>query len=264
MKNNGLIITLIVLIVLIIVMLSAFLVLCLNGTINFKGGFHLGSKPDTIIYEETYKLDEINLIDVKQKAGNVIFENANDDNIKIEVYGEEKSDAEVSLANNELKIEYKSEGKGGWFFGFGKEAGDVKIYIPASYEKNIKIRNDAGEVKVANVENADVDIDCDAGDVEINRVKNATIKCDAGNVEIKNLLNKCNINVDAGNLKIDDAQINENSSIKADSGNIQIKEINDIYIDAKVDMGNCKISNNNRSSDITLRIDCDMGNVDVN
>lgn len=259
------IIMLIILLVIVVAVITTFLVLYLNGTISFKDGFHFGKKieTDTIIYEEKYKMDEINSIDVKRKAGNIIFENSNDDNIKVEIYGEKKSDAEVSLVNNELKIEYKAEGKGGWIFGLGRAAGDVIIYIPAAYEKNIKIVNDAGEVKIANAENADIDVDCDAGNVKIDRIKNARIKCDAGDIEIKNLLNRCNIKVDAGNLKIDHAQLNENSSIKADSGNVRIKELNNIYIDTKVDMGNCNISNNNKESEVTLKIDCNMGNVTV-
>lgn len=264
MKNKGLIITLIVLLAIIIAVLVTFLVLCINGTINFNGGFHFGfRKVDTIIYEETYKMDETNLIEVKQKAGDIIFENSNDDNIKVVVYGEDKSDAEVSLANNELKIEYKAEGKGGWLFGWGRTQGDVKIYIPTSYAKNIKINDDAGDIKLANLENSNVDIDCNAGDVKIDRVKNLTAKCDAGNIEINNLLNKCNIKLNAGNLKIENTQINEDSNIKANMGNVKIRGLNDIYVDAKADLGNCKVQKSNRSSNVTLKIECNMGNVKV-
>ena len=264
MKNKGLIITLIVLLSIIVFLLATFLVLCINGTITFNGGFNFGSrKIDKIIYEETYKLEDVNMIEVKQKAGNIIFENSSDDNIKIEVYGEEKNDAEVSFVNNELKIDYKAEGKGGWIFGIGKAIGDVKVYIPSSYSKNIKIKNDAGDIKVSNAENADINIDCNAGDIKIDKIKNATIDCDAGNVEINNLLNKCNMKLNAGNLKIQKAEIKENSNIKNNMGNVKILEINDIYIDAKVDLGNCKVQKNNRSSNVTLTIDSNMGNVKV-
>ena len=44
MKNKGLIITLIILLVIVIAVLIGFLVLCLTGNINFKGGFHIGMK----------------------------------------------------------------------------------------------------------------------------------------------------------------------------------------------------------------------------
>ena len=39
---------------------------------------------------------------------------------------------------------------------------------------------------------------------------------------------------------------------------------NDINIEADVDLGDKNVNNNNRKSDITLKINCDMGDVEVN
>ena len=44
---------------------------------------------------------------------------------------------------------------------------------------------------------------------------------------------------------------------------VAVDNINDIYVDAKTDMGDVKIKNNNRKSDITLTIDDDMGDIRV-
>ena len=49
-------------------------------------------------------------------------------------------------------------------------------------------------------------------------------------MKIDEVLNKCNIEVDSGDVKITNVAINEDSKIKCDLGNIDIKEINDIYI----------------------------------
>ena len=84
-----------------------------------------------------------------------------------------------------------------------------------------------------------------------------------GNTEVGTILNKCNIDTDCGNITIDNLEIKENSTIKSDLGDVEIKETNDIYIDAKVDLGHVEINNNNRNSDITLKIDSDCGNVKV-
>lgn len=264
--KNGLIIFLIILLVIIIGGLIAFLVLCLNGNINLKSGFlHWGGKKsENLIYEQTYNIDDIKLINVKQDAGDVIFENNTDNNIKVEVYGENKSDVEVSLNNGELYVNYVGENNHVWIFNFGNTYGDIKIYVPSSYAEKIKINNDAGEVKIKNLEKAEADIDCDAGNVEIDRIKNATIKCDAGNVKIDYILNKCNIKVDAGNLRINNVQLAEDSNIKASMGNVRIKNTSGIHVEGHVSMGKCRINNNNVNSSVKLYIEANMGNIEVN
>lgn len=264
--RKGLIIFLILLLVIIVGGLIAFLVLCLNGNINLKSVFiHWGGKKsENLIYEQNYNVDDIKLINVNQDAGDIIIENTEENNIKVEVYGENQNDVEVSLNNNELYINYVGENNKVWFFNFGSTYGDIKIYIPSSYSEKIKINNDAGEVIIKNLENAEADIDCDAGNVEIDRIKNAIIKCDAGNVEIDYILNKCNIKVDAGNLRINNVQLAEDSSIKASMGNVRIKNINDIHVEGHVSMGNCRINNNNTNSSIKLYIEASMGNIEVN
>lgn len=263
MKSKGLIITLIILLIIIIAILIGFLVLCLNGTISFNGGFRLfsGRKSDKIIYNETYNLEDVNLINISQDAGDVIIENTEENNIKVEVYGEDKEDAKISFENNELNIEYKNKNSG--FFNFNSTYGDIKIYAPSSFAKRIKIENDAGETKIKNFENADIDLDCDAGNVKIDRVKNLKVKCDAGNAEVGTILNQCNMKMNCGNLRVDEMNLNADSYIEADMGNISIRKINDVYVDAKADMGRCNIGKSIRSSNVTLSVDCDMGNIDI-
>lgn len=44
---------------------------------------------------------------------------------------------------------------------------------------------------------------------------------------------------------------------------MNINETNDIYIEAKVDLGKSNISRNNRNSQVTLELECDCGNINV-
>ena len=81
---------------------------------------------------------------------------------------------------------------------------------------------------------------------------------------ISYLLNKCDIKADCGNIEIDTISIKENSTIKADFGNIDVNNTNDIYIDTDVDLGKTNINKNNRNSEITLKINCDCGNITIN
>lgn len=58
--------------------------------------------------------------------------------------------------------------------------------------------------------------------------------------------------------------LNENSSIHATSGGVKIKETNDIYIEAKANSGDVKVENNNRLSEIELKIETTSGEIKVN
>jgi len=138
-----------------------------------------------------------------------------------------------------------------------------EVKNPYTKKNEIKIKNDYGNCEITDLENATLNIDCDAGNVEIGKVKNATIKCDYGNVEAKEILNKCDIKANCGNISIDRISIQEDSSIKADLGNIDINNTNDIYIEANVDLGKTNIANSNRNSNVTLKVKCDCGNVTI-
>ena len=132
----------------------------------------------------------------------------------------------------------------------------VADYKPKNYsDKKIKKSND--DLIIELDRNKDIAY-------ELGKIKNAVLKCDYGNIDIKEILNKCDIEADCGNVKIDTLSIKEDSSIKADLGNVDINNANDIYIDANVDLGSANINKNNRNAEITLKVHCNCGNVTIN
>lgn len=264
MKNKGKIITLIILLSIIIFFLVIFLVTYLRGGIDFKNGFiSFGSKSTNVIYDKQFEIEDVKNIEIKQDAGDIIFKETTDDYIKVVLYGENEGNAQVDLNNGKLNIDYTHK-RGFALFNFGEKKNDIIIYIPSNYSNEIKINNDYGKCEITDLDNATINIDCDCGDVQIGAIGNATIKCDYGNIEVKEILNKCDIKADCGNIKIDTISIKENSIIKADLGNVDINKTNDIYIDADVDLGNANISKNNRNAEVTLKINCDCGNITIN
>lgn len=265
MKSKGLIITLIILLSIIIFFLVMFLVMYLNGNISFKNGiFNIGSKSKNIIYDKQFELENIKDIDIKQDAGDILFKETTEDYIKVVLYGEDEKDAHVELTNGKLTIDNTHNRRNFGFLNFQTTKNDIIIYVPSSYSNNVNIKNDYGECELADLENATVNIDCDAGNVELGKIRNANIKCDYGNIEIKEVMNKCDIKADCGNIQIDTISINEDSSIKADLGNVDINNTNDIYVDAVVSLGKININNNNRNANVTLKVNCDCGNVTIN
>ena len=72
------------------------------------------------------------------------------------------------------------------------------------------------------------------------------------------------IDADAGDVKINTLNITQNSNIEINAGDIKINQTNDIYIDAETDLGETKINNNNDKSEITLKIENNLGDIKVN
>lgn len=178
MKNKGLIITLIVLLSIIIFFLVMFLVTYLNGGINFKNGiFNVESRNTTIIYDKEFELSNIQNIQVKQDTGDVIIKENENDNIKVVIYGENMSDIAVNTDDGNLNIDYINKKKF-HFFNFGNVKNDIIIYVPFLYADELNIKNDYGNIKITDLESATVDIDCDCGNVELGKIKNAKIRCD--------------------------------------------------------------------------------------
>lgn len=262
MSNRGLIITLIILLSIIILGLVMFLVAALTGNLHMDS-ISIGQKSNMVIFDETYKIDNIKDIEVLSNAGDITFKESEDDRIRVVAYGNKNNEIEVLLNDDKLSIDYSKFKRGFALFSFNIKSNDIIIYIPESYSEEIKIENDYGNCKICDLENATIKAKVDCGNVEIGKVKNAEIKCDLGNIEIGELSNKCELEVDCGNAKIDKTEIKENSTIKCNLGNVEIKEINDIYVDADVDLGKAKIGVNNRNSDIILKVNVDCGDAKI-
>lgn len=262
MKNRNIIIILIILLVIIIIGLIAFLVMSLNGKGSFMFNFgNFGRKSTDKIFEESYNSQEINNLEILSNAADIKIENAMDENIRVVVYGNNSSNVKVDFYNNKLTID-NSRHSQKWSF-FSSYINEIVVYVPEDYANEINIKNNYGNCQADNLENATINIDADCGNIKLQKVKNINVKCSYGNVDIETVLNKIQVTSDCGNVKINDLQIKEDSSIKSDYGNVKINHTSNIYIEANVDLGDVKIKNNNRSAEITLKIDADCGDVKV-
>lgn len=262
MKNNGLIIAMIILLSIIVICLIALLCFGINGKFNVFSGFSFKNNNGKVIYDETYNLADINNIDISCDVTNVKFKEGSNDDIRVVVYGYSNSSVNVDLINSKLKIDYKQHSFK--FFSLGGSQNELVVYIPTSYDNDINIECDFGNIDVISLDNASINVKVNCGNVNLGNVKNVDIDADLGDVDISCVLNKLNIDADCGSIKIDRLDLKENSYIKSDLGDVKINGTNDIFIDVDIDLGNTKINNNNRYSDVTLKIEADCGNVKVN
>lgn len=259
-SREGLIISIVIL-VLVIFGLIYLLVGCLNGSFQVK---KWGSrKSSNVIFDTSYDVSEVANLEILSVAGDVRLEENLEDKIKVVVYGENAEDLSVDLKENHLKVDYSKYKHKNVFLGFHFYCNDIIIYLPKNYANEIDIKANYGDIKAMDLENASMSIDADCGDISLGKVKNASIKNDYGNVKIESILNRAMISLSCGDVKINSVNLAENSSIVNNFGDIKIAQTNEVYIDAKTSLGDLKIANNNRHSEITLKIENDCGDIKV-
>lgn len=259
MRNKGVIIILIVILSILVIGLTVFLYMYLTGRMGnsfFTGGF---SKSENIIFDQIY-VENIKDLEIKSAAGDITFEKSTDENIRVVVYGKDKNNLEVTLKDDNLEVDYSVHHT---VFNFGVVLNDIIIYIPENYSNYINIKANYGDIKIIDLENTTINIEEDCGDVELGKIRNAEIDNSYGDIKIDTVLNKCKIKNDCGNIKINNLQIQEESSIESSLGDVKIGNTNDIYVDAKTDLGDLKINTNNRYSETILRIKNSCGDIKI-
>lgn len=294
MKNKTLTIITIVVFSILTILLSIFLgyVLANKNTLN---KFSIGHKfSDEKIIDKTYE-ELFDKIEINSSASEIEIKENTKDEIKVVVYGN-KDKIKIEDINNELKI--ISEHKPCKFFCINAKIAKIEVYLPNSYDKNITITNkfgdiiidefdlmdanitsDAGDIKIESLKNVKIkshlgdviitnkvelaDIESDCGDIKVNEAQNMFAKNHLGDIKVTKINNKLDLEDNCGDIKIQELYINEDSSIKNNLGDVKINNTNQIYIDATTSLGEVKVNNNYRKSDITLKIKNDCGDINV-
>ena len=294
MKNKKLIITLIILLSIIMIALSIFFVNLLQGNFKFKG-FRMGLQiSNELILDKTYE-EKFNNIVIDATTSEIFIKRSDTENMKTVIYGE-KDYTDVATSNGTLNIQIKEKNCIG--FCFNQKSAKVEIYLPKEYDGKIDINNDYGDISIDEFLNANIDVeeDCgnvkilggnivkvennygdieigkanvstineDCGDVTISNINDVTVKNSYGDIKIKSVNNYLYLENDCGDIELNNMNLNKDSYIKDDYGDIEIGNTNEIFIDAKTDLGKVKIKNNYHKSDITLKIENDCGDIEVN
>ena len=272
-------IILIVFLLLIIIGTSTLFVMLLNGNLRIKGlRFNIGnSYVKEIAIDESYD-NKFDMIKINTTSGDINIYESEDENIKLVIHNK-KERTTVSTDNNILNIDVKAKKCN--FLCFNPKIAKIDLYIPSSYDKDIKIVTQYGDIKAKSFENANFDIKGNYGDIKINKINNAKLDLDYGDIkidsvnelivnsnygdiEVKEINGYLDINCDYGDVELKTVNLTKNSTIKDDFGDVEIKHINGVYIDAKTDLGDKDIKGNDRTSDITLTIKVDCGDIEVN
>ena len=276
MKNKSLIITLIIVLsILVLGLISLMIHLLIKGNrinFNFK-------KENELIYEEEYNVDEVNNLTINSISSDILFKESTNNEIKVIVYGDKYNDLKVELNNNLLTIDYDVETN--FCIGICFTNDRLIIYIPNTYNKNIKINTTSGDVLGLNLINAKLDFKSVSGDIQINNIDEASItmtsgevninkinktniKTVSGDIEINTITEKLNIETTSGEIAIDNLTLTTDSKIKTISGDVEIDNATNIYFDTNTVSGDIKVKNNDRKADYELSIKTTSGDISVN
>ena len=276
MKNKSLIITLIIVLsILVLGLISLMSHLLIKGNrinFNFK-------KENELIYEEEYNVDEVNNLTINSISSDILFKESTNNEIKVIVYGDKYNDLKVELNNNLLTIDYDVETN--FCIGICFTNDRLIIYIPNTYNKNIKINTTSGDVLGLNLINAKLDFKSVSGDIQINNIDEASItmtsgevninkinktniKTVSGDIEINTITEKLNIETTSGEIAIDNLTLTTDSKIKTISGDVEIDNATNIYFDTNTVSGDIKVKNNDRKADYELSIKTTSGDISVN
>lgn len=293
--NKVLTIILIVLLSIITIGLAFGLYFMINGKFNFKSFENMNFNNVSTNLVDSKEITTLKDLDIKTNVVDVSIEENNTNTIKVELYSDYPKNYEISENENNIKIVLDEKKKAG-FYVF-KKIPKVKVLIPSNYDKNIVINSDVGDIKIEKFPNATLNSKLDVGDLKIKQIKDATadlrvgdIRIDkinsltsnlktgdikiqnineivaivkTGDVKIDTLNGYINIKSTTGDVKVQNAIINKNSKIDSKIGDVKINNISGCYVNAKTDVGDTKINNKERKSDIELTITNNIGDIKV-
>ena len=225
----------------------------------------IGNKGKAESYEEVdvdYDYDGVEEISID--VGLVDMHIVSGDRFNVHYKGQKRLLPNITQDGNAIKIaQGKTVEVGFNFFKSPKgkmsvrPSSDLTITVPEGVTlKNIEFDCGLGGTDISNVSFEEMNIDCALGDIQLNDVKVGTLKvvADLGDVELKN--------VEAEDI---DAELSL-GDFKAEL----IKNVNEYNYDIEVALGECKVDKKSVSNtyktggqNMSIKVDCSMGNVDI-
>ena len=219
-----------------------FLILVLTNKIDlkdFKISFGITHSKKVVVdkeYENTF-----NKISIRTEAGDIEIKKSNNDNIRVVVYGSKKR----TTVNAEETLEIITKTKRCTGFCFNQKIDKVIVYLPEEYNNPINIKTNYGDIK-------------------INEVTSLTANTNYGDIKIAKVNKYFKVNTNYGDIKIGEVNITKDSKANTNFGDIKVSKTNDIYIQAKTDLGDTKVKKSNRKADVILELNTNLGDVKVN
>ena len=276
MINKSLKIILVLLLSIVAIGLGIFLYILINTDFKFDANFirTFNNSSNTLI--ESKECDEVNNIYINSNVADVYIEHSEDNKIKVELYSDNNKSHNISLVDNDLKIELEEDTKK----TFLTKQARIVLYVPSDYDNAFDITNKVGDIKSSGYENATFKVSLTTGDVKVdkanildvkaitgdiknNQVNKVKVDCTTGDIKLGKVNKKLELKTATGDVKIDNIILIEDSSINTTIGDVKINNKNNIYVETDVKTGDVNINKNNRFANATLYIKVTTGDIKV-
>ena len=252
-RSKGSIITLIVLLSAISIALIGFMVfvICTSNIIY--------AQSDTLTVNRSFK-GQFSELDIYAEQGDVYIYSTKGKRIKVKVFSK-KNKASVEQNGDKLTLKVDEESN---FMFFWQKSSRIEFYIPEGYDGMLKINDNYGDIKLEKFLKASVDINEKCGDVNIAGCNDVKVDNNYGDIKIEKINSYMKLNNNCGDIEVNEVNLTKDSIITDSLGDISIGYTNEIFINAKTDLGDVKINKNYYKSDIELSILNNCGSIRVN
>lgn len=237
-ENRGLIIINIILLCVIIVALIVFMFWGLNFNFEYKSD---------LLKSELYNEGSVREIISDFRDFDILLEKGNTNEIKVELYGNEKHKDKISLKLDNGKL--IMEQTGNYFcFGFCYSRNVAKIYVPDSLDKKINLTSTSGDIDIkVDLEDDNVYIKTTSGDIKANYINEGKVYSTSGDINISKT-KRLEISSTSGDVEVDNAIY---ADITTTSGDIVVRELNNSG-DLKSTSGDISINHFNIGGDTNV------------
>lgn len=239
--NKGLIIMLIVLLSIIAILLCGIMVFFISGN---SGIFTI--RHNEVFYNESFDAAKLTDISIDNDAGDIEIKNSDDGQIKVVANGNNQDNFTVDCSDSTLTIKSKSIPANSDALRRAYCGADIELYVPQNI-KSISIVSSFGDI-----------------DIKDSLKTNLNLESNCGNIKAENLSGSFNMKCDMGDIKIDAVNISSNSMARTAMGDVEIERTNSVNIAGETSLGECKINNSSSDSPITLTVETNLGDIEIN
>lgn len=182
--NNSSIMKIILYVILIVILLGFMIFVLLGKGISFK----FGSSKSKELYNEIYKVDEVEKLDVNLVSANVLVKESEDNDIHVIINGTEDDNDRFKVSINDSVLKITEDKMSTIWIGIHWFNEEAIIYLPSSYDKDIKIHTVSGEILFMNSYDSDMNIEAVSGSVKLLNAKNINVKTTSGDIDIKSAM----------------------------------------------------------------------------
>ena len=263
MKNNKAAITLIIILSALVILLTGGMIYLLTGGSNIPFNFILTNKDMVLVDNYSVLKDDVKKIYFNLNSTDVEIINSTDNDVKIEYYSNRDNNAKIEYNNGTITVDEEKYDTS--CIGICNTRRKIVVSIPNDYKTNYELKFKSGDLK-SNIDLSgnNMAISTMSGNISLSTIGEAAIATMSGDVSLDKIVGSIAISTMSGNIRIDSFNIISNSSMSTMSGDVRIRNISDCYIDTFTKSGDVKVSNNDRKSDIVLKIETSSGDISIN